>query len=149
MSISHDNKLLFLGYYDRTVDIVDIQEFKLIKTTEILEDTIFSITCTRDNSRVYFADVSGNIQIMTCKPNSYKKEDFDISHPTTKVGYRIFSTILINGDKELLVGGDGEVYLVDARTLDTIEVFQVDGNYVRHFGLTAQATKVLVSMLHH
>lgn len=148
MSISHDNKLLFLGYYC-TIDIVDIQKFKVIKTTEILKGGICLMSWRQDNCGVYFGDYFGNIKVMTCKPNSYKKEDFDSSQPTKEVGSGNYSTILINGDKELLVGSYNNFYLLDANTLDTIEVFQVDGGDVKHFGLIEQDTKVLVAMKYH
>ena len=85
---------------------------------------------------------------MTCKLDSCKKEDFDYSQPPKKVGscYGTNSIILINGDKELIVGGKNKFYLLDAKTLNTIEVFQVEGGYVQHFGLIEQDTKVLVVM---
>jgi len=44
MSISHDNKLLLLGYWDGSISIVNTQEWKIIKTTKILDDMITSIS---------------------------------------------------------------------------------------------------------
>jgi len=148
MSISHDNKLLFIVYFC-TIYIVDIENFKVIKTFKTLDfGMVTSISCRRDNSGAYFSVTNGNIKLITWKPNSSKVEDFDCSRSFKSVFQNHDNTttsiILINDDNQLLVGSKNMFYLLSAKTLNTIKVFRVDGDFVVYFGLIEKDTKVLV-----
>merc|ERR1712203_230361 len=110
---------------------------KLIKSTKILKSEITSIICRKDNSAAYFSDYWSNIKCITWKPNSFNVEDFDFSKSTKQVDdkWNTYSIVLINEEKELLVGSSFKFYLLNSKTLDTIQQFQVEGYYVQHFGL--------------
>ena len=85
MACSTDSKLLFTGYDDGWLDIVEIASFQTIMRTKILDSHIFSIECTKNYHSCFVSDENGNTKHITWIQNASKEEQFKIGQPT-KIG---------------------------------------------------------------
>ena len=113
---SLDNRYQFIGCNWGKFQILDLENYKTIKTVHALETNISSMAPTKNNQGVWISDYNGNIRKYIWGKYAFEEKDYYFTRAADLVGKKDTRDIVLTNDEQYqIIGSNNSLRIMKTR----------------------------------